>query len=134
MATIANAKNVITLGLPAGQAKVVVTCDVRFTNLEMFLMKQGLRFRFDCKVWGEDSFIGADGLAADDFLFAYTSQFYPDVNPAALEKVTFERTVPANLLNEDIGTDEVYGELILTNLEDNSKKRAKSNVVKHQFG
>jgi hypothetical protein len=131
MATIANAKLAIQLNLPGNKAKVDVTCDLRFSRLELFLMQNGLRFRLDCKVWGED--LGW-WLNPDDFLFSYTSQFFPDANPTVTEKVTFSRSdISMSTLNEDIGTDEIYSELILKNLEDGSRKSKRTNVVKHNF-
>jgi len=136
MATIANARLTINLSLPANQADVVVECVVRFTQLEMFLMQNGLRFRLDCKVWGEDLGQG-NWLDADDFLFTYDSKFFPDASPTQVENVTgqnaFRRRMNKNVINEDSGTDEIYGELTLTNLENNNKVKLKTNVIHQQI-
>ncbi len=133
MATIANAKLAISVNLPTGTAKVLVTCDVRFSQLEIFLMKNGLRFRLNCQVWGEDNGQGA-WVDPDDHLFNYASVFFPDATPTSVEKATFETTVSLRVLQEDSGTDEIYGQLILRNLENGSSVRRKTNTVVHQFG
>ena len=133
MATIANAKLAISVNLPTGTAKVLVTCDVRFSQLEIFLMKNGLRFRLNCQVWGEDNGQGA-WVDPDDHLFNYASVFFPDATPTSVEKATFETTVSLRVLQEDSGTDEIYGQLILRTLENGSSVRRKTNTVVHQFG
>ena len=131
MPTIADARLAITLNLPANTAQVSVTANVRFSQLEQFFMKNGLRFRLDCKIWGED--LGW-WLDPDDFLFNLPSRFFPDATPTAIEAVKLDATVPKNVLNEDSGTDEIYGELILKNLENGSKTKKRTNVIKQQFG
>ena len=130
MATLSNAFLKTQVNLPARQAVVTVTCDLRFRENEQFNMLHGLRFRLDCKVWGED--LGW-WLDPDDFLFSFASKFYPDATPTQLEKIIFETTVPMSKLNEDSGTDEVYAELILTNLENGNKQKKRTNVIRHQF-
>ncbi len=133
MASLTNARLAITVNLPAGTAKIAVTCEVRFTQLERFLMQNGLRFRLDCQVWGEDNGQGA-WIDSDDHLFNYASVFFPDATPTQVENVTFDTTVSLRVLREDSGTDEIYGQLILRNLEDGSRVRRRTNVVVHQFG
>jgi len=132
MPTITNAKLAMTLGLPGNSAKVTVTANVRFSPFEMFLMKNGLRFSLGCNVWGEDLGQG-NWLNADDHIFAYSTQFFPDATPAQVENVKFERTVNRQILDEDLGTDEVYAQLTLKNLHDGSAIKAKTNVVTHNF-
>lgn len=133
MATLAAAKLNISLNLPSSNAKVVVTCDIRFSRLEQFLMTHGLRFRLNCKLWGKDL---GQGLPRDpdDPLFNYPTKFFPDANPTPVEQVRFEASVPLSLLNEDAGTDQIYGELILTNLEFDKVVKSRTNVVVYQFG
>jgi hypothetical protein len=131
MATIANANLVIHVNLPSKKAKVEVACDISFSILDMFLMENGLGFRLDCKVWGED--LGW-WLNPDDFLFSYPSRFFPDANPTKVEHVVFSRSdISMRTLDEDLGTDEICAELILKNLEDGSTKKKRTNVVKHKF-
>ncbi|MBL8194690.1 MAG: hypothetical protein JNM06_12920 [Blastocatellia bacterium] len=130
MATITNARLTMQLNLPGNNAKVDVTGEIRFTPLEKFLMEKGLRYKVDCKVWGED--LGW-WLNPDDFLFSYSSVFFPDATPSAIEPIAFTRQVPMGLLNEDIGTDEVYAEIILKNMESGSTTKKRTNVIKHRF-
>ncbi|MCX9158494.1 hypothetical protein OPU71_20420 [Niveibacterium sp. 24ML] len=131
MPTISNARLAIQLNLPGSKAKVDVTCEVRFSRLEMFLMQNGQRYRLDCKVWGED--LGW-WLNPDDFLFSYNSVFFPDASPAAIERVTLSRSdISMSTLNEDIGTDEIYAELTLKNLESGATTKKRTNVVTHKF-
>jgi hypothetical protein len=87
-------------------------------------------------LYSRDTFCTQDAawwLDPDDFLFSFASKFYPDATPTPLEKVIFETTVPLSKLNEDSGTDEVYAELILTNLENGNKQKKRTNVLRHQF-
>lgn len=133
MAQIANTNLTITANLPAKTARVVVTGQLRFSQLEMFNMQHGLRFKLDCKMWGEDNGQNA-WIDPDDHLFTYGSKFYPDANPAQTESFVFDTTVPMSRLNEDSSTDEIYGELILKNLETGATAKKRTNVIHHQFG
>lgn len=132
MPTITNSKIAIALDLPGNKAKVTVTAQVRFSTFELFLMKNGLRFSLGCNVWGEDMGQG-NWLNADDFIFSYATKFFPDSTPTAVEPVKFEATVNRSILDEDLGTDEIYGQLTLKNLHDNAMVKAKTNVVTHSF-
>jgi len=130
MATITNRNLTINHIHAAKSAKVTVTCNVNFTAFEMTQMKQGLRFKLICQLWGEDS--GLTG--ADDFLYTIpTAKFFPDGTPNATENVAFEVTVGEGLLNEDIGTDEVYAKLKLSNLYTLVTVAGNTNVVTHNF-
>lgn len=132
MATISKAKINIKVDLPSKTAEVTSTCEVRFSTLEMFLMRNGLRFKLATKVWGEDLGQG-NWLDSDDFLFSYETLFFPDANPSSIEVVKLVKKVPLSLLNEDSGSDEVYAQFILTNLENSGAVKAKSNVIQHQY-
>jgi hypothetical protein len=132
MASLSDARLSIELDLPGNSARVIVTCDVRFTRFEQAQIRDGLRFRLDCQIWGEDN--GRDAwIDADDHLFNYTSIFFPDATPAALERARFDTTVHVATLQEDSGTDEIYGQLILRNLDSGRRVRRKTNLVHHQF-
>ena len=133
MASLSNAKLQIQVDLPQNKAKVAVSCNVNFTPLEMFLMQHGLKFRLGCQIWGEDNGQGA-WIDPDDHLFNYASIFFPDATPKSTELATFNTTVPISVLQEDSGTDEIYGQLILRNLQTLVDVRKKTNVVTHQFG
>lgn len=132
MATIANAK--LTLGHDHTKkiVRAVVTCDVKFTALELCQMKTcgGRHFKLKCQLWGADS--GLTG--ADDFLFTYaTAFFFPDGTPTASESRTFEVVLGEGVLDEDWGQDEVYGLLKLVNLSTMVQVAKKTNVVSHNF-
>lgn len=45
----------------------------------------------------------------------------------------FDVTVGVSLLDEDYGTDEVYGLLTLKNLNTGNTIKAKTNVIKRKF-
>lgn len=130
MATITNANLAISVDSAKKTARCVVTCRLFFSSYEMNEMKEGLRFVLHCSLWGED--LGW-WLDPDDFLYSYGSRFFPDATPASPESVTFDVTVGVSLLDEDSGTDEVYGLLKLQNLYTAVTVRAKTNVVKRKF-
>jgi len=130
MATLVNPRLNITVDNAKKTARCVVTCEVLFTAYEMNEMKEGLRFILHCSLWGED--LGM-WLNPDDFLFSYGSKVFPDATPTAREKVAFDVTVGVSLLDEDWGTDEVYGLLTLRNLYTNATVKRKTNVVVRSF-
>ena len=103
-------------------AKVKIT----FTSYEMEEMKQGLRFRLDCSLYGDDP-------VWDDHLFHYASKFFPDASPANPENPVFDAVLGTSLLDEDFGRDEIYAKFRLRNLYTGSLVTAKSNVVHRSF-
>lgn len=107
----------------------VVTCKVNFTSFELSEMKEGLRFKLDCQLWGDDS--GLNG--ADNSLFTYSTQFFPDASPAATETATFDATLGTSVLNEDVGSDEIYAKAVLTNTYTGQVRSGKSNVISRKF-
>lgn len=133
MATITNAKLVLTHDHAKKTVRAVVSCNVNFTSLELCQMKTcpGARFfKLKCQLWGEDS--GLTG--ADDFLFTYSDVFFfPDATPAATESRTFSVLLGEGVLDEDWGRDEVYGLLRLTNLNTLIEVKRKTNTVSHSF-
>lgn len=130
MATITNRNLTINHNHTAKSAKVMATCKVNFSAFEMAQMKQGLQFKLICQLWGEDS--GLNG--ADDFLYTIpNAKFFPDGTPNASENVAFEATVGEGLLNEDLGTDEVYARMKLSNLYTLVTIAGNSNVVTHSY-
>ena len=70
---------------------------------------------------------------ADDSLFTYGSQFFPDVSSTASETPTFDVTLGTSLLNEDSGTDDVFAKLTLKNLYTNQKVTKNSNTIERRF-
>lgn len=111
---------------------VKVACKIVFSAYEMSQMKIGLKFRLDCKLWGEDLGQG-NWLNADDFIFSYASKIYPDATPTATESAVFEASLPNSWLDEDWGTDEVYGDILLTNLYTNVGVRRRTPNFVHNF-
>lgn len=134
MATITAQKLAIAHNHVTKTARCIVTGTVNFTQLERFLMTQGLRFKLKAELWGDDS--GLTG--SDDKLFTYTPvRYFPDANPAPSESVTFDVTLGEGVLDEDgfLGgfVDEVYGRLSLTNLYTSVTVSRNTNVVSHSF-
>jgi len=88
-------------------------------------------FKLRGELWGDDS-----GLVSSppDHLFTYTDVFYfPDATPNATESRTFDVTVGTSLLDEDLGTDEIFGRLKLSNLYTGTEVLARTNVVSGRF-
>jgi hypothetical protein len=130
MATITNAHLAISVDSHKKTARCVVTAKVFFTAYEMREMKEGLKYVLHCSLWGEDL---GNWLNPDDYLYGYGSKHFPDTSPTTSENVTFDVTVGVGLLDEDWGTDEVYGLLTLRNLYTGNKVKAKTNVIKRKF-
>jgi hypothetical protein len=128
MATLTTTNLSIASDAERKTSHCVVTCKVGFTSFELNDMKNGLRFKLDCTLWGDDS--GLNG--ADDSLYTYGSQFF-DASSTASETATFDVTVGTDLLNEDSGTDEVFAQLTLKNLYTSKKVPKKSNVITRRF-
>jgi hypothetical protein len=110
-------------------AKVVVTGKITYSEYELNQMKDGLKYKLKCALWGEDS--GLTG--ADDHLFTLPSKYFPDSSPAMVENYKFEVTLGEGVLDEDWGTDEVYAQLKLVNLYTLIAVTKNSNVVSHSF-
>ena len=73
-------------------------------------------------------------MSVDDILWTYGKLYYfPDQTPAASETCKFEVMVFEGILNEDWGTDEIYGLLRLYNLSAGTIIKRKTNVVSHRF-
>lgn len=130
MASITNATLHIESNAATGTSNCTVACKVYFTPYEQREMKEGLRFVLHSTLWGEDL---GNWLNPDDYIFSYGSKYFPDASPSSPESVTFAATLGTNLLNEDFGTDEVFGKLTLRNLYTGNKVSAKTNVVKRKF-
>lgn len=130
MATITNAVLTISTNSATKTAKCIVSCKVFFTVYEKNQMKEGLKFSLNCSLWGEDL---GNWLNPDDFLFSYSTKFFPDATPTSPELVTLEATIGTSLLDEDFGTDEVYGLLTLKNLYTGVTIKKKTNVISRNF-
>jgi hypothetical protein len=131
MATITNAVLTIVHNTN-GTANVSVRCNVNFSALELNLMRTipGTWFRLRCQLWGADSGL----FGSDDHRFTFpNSIFFPDANPSPSEFRTFNAVLNDDVLNEDIGTDEIYAKLILNNLNTQVTISKKTNEVSHSF-
>jgi hypothetical protein len=132
MATLVAANLSINVNAAEKTARCIVTCKAVFTPFELKEMKEGLKFVMHCNLWGEDLGIG-NWLNPDDFIFSYGSKFFPDATPTASETATFDATLGTSLLDEDWGTDEVYGLVTLRNLYTNNTVKRKTNVIVRNF-
>jgi hypothetical protein len=136
MPTLTNRTLTITRDPRKKTARCVVKCNVNFNALELCQMKacpKASHYRLRCRLMGEDNGLGAL-INPDDVLFIYSDIFnFPDPTPTATEARTFDITVGESLLDEDIGRDEIYGLLILTNLATNAQLKKKTNVVTGWF-
>ena len=112
-------------------AEVTVKAEVKFTPFEYCLMKNCPKtrlFKLKCQLWGEDYWM------PDDRLYTLpAAHYYPAGSPALTETATFKATVGEGMLDEDVGKDEIYAKLILTNLFTLNKVTKKSNIVHHEF-
>ena len=132
MASITNAVLSIEHDHEKKLGRVKVTCTVKFTSLELCQMKtcKGNWFKLRCQLWGADSGL----FGGDDFLYTFDKViFFPDSSPTAIENKSFEVVVGEGLLNEDLGTDEVYAKLLLSNLVSLTTITRKTNEVSHSF-
>lgn len=105
-----------------------------FTAYEMNEMREGLKFILDCSLWDADRSVGEWWRGGDDHLYSYGSRIFPDASPSASESVTFDVTVGASLLDDESGTDEIFGRLRLRNYYTGAIVTAKTNIVKRKFG
>ena len=129
MAKISDASLSITQNSD-GTSTPVVKCKITFTPYERTQMMTGLRFRLRCELWGDDAWL----FGGDDKLYTYIPlKYFPDATPALVENVTFTATIPEGVLDEDIGRDEIYSRLTLTNLYTMVSSTTKTNTVYHSF-
>lgn len=129
MATISNPNLDIKHDHTKRTARVLITANLNFTEYELSQMRQGLRFKLQAKLWGADS--GFNG--GDDSLYTLSPKYYPDSTPSATEKVSFDVTLGEGVLDEDLGTDEVYARLTLVNLYTQVAVVRKTNEISHNY-
>lgn len=137
MATISNRDLKITHDHRKKLAHPIVRCTVNFSPLELCQMKNcpGEKlFKLKCQLWGADISVGEWWFGSDDFLWTYSDVYYfPDPTPSASEPRTFDVTFGEGVLDEDWGTDEIYGVLRLYNLSAGTVIKRKTKVVSHSF-
>jgi hypothetical protein len=130
MAALGNARLTLTRDTAKKTVRAVATVRITFTQFEVNQMQQGLQFRLRAKLMGADSGL----FGADDDLFTYTpAKFYPDATPNSVENATFDVTLGEEVLNEDLGTDEIYATFELTNLFTLVRVNRKSPEVTGNF-
>lgn len=129
MANVSSAQLTISHDHAKELAVVVVRAKLTFTSYELKQMKDGLKFKCKCELWGEDGWFNGP----DDKLFVLPSKYFPDVSPSATEEVSFQVTLGEGVLDEDWGTDEVYARIRLQNLYTGNESTKKSNVISHSF-
>ena len=114
--------------------RAVAKCKVKFTALEQFQMNgapQGSFFKLKCQLWG-----GVGGFLdiGEEVRFTYTDVFYfPDSTSAAIESRTFDVVVGEGVLDEDLGTDEIFALFKLVNLSTLVEVKRRSDPVSHNF-
>ena len=139
MATINSAAFAITANLPGNKVKAEVTCKLTFTLFEKLMMANGVKFRLNCQLWGDDGgVIPILNINQDDSLYNYPAKFYPDATPALSETYVFSATFNSGTLNEDSMPlialqDEVYALVTLKNLETGVSWKKRSNTINAYF-
>ena len=109
MATLSNPTLTIKLISGTNNVDVTATAVVKLTAFETNLIKNlGLKFKIKCMLWGQDS--GFNG--GDDDLFSFPTQ-----TVTAAGTFTFKGTVSRDLLDEDLGNDEIYAKFTLQSAE-----------------
>ncbi len=93
-------------------ANVTVTGEIRFSPQELYQMNTSEKrlFKLKCELWGQD-------MIAKDKLYTFNPlKYYPGVSQNISEPFTFKEILSEGVLDEDLGKNEVYAKLILTNL------------------
>ena len=114
MPAITNVVLTISTDTALDRARVVVNCDVEFTQVEVNAMNiLGLQYELSCRVLGRD--------ALDDYpVVTFHTQVFPTVPGAALtsEHALFDTVGVMTDLHEHVfGKDQLVAELTLTNTE-----------------
>lgn len=139
MATITSAVLSISHDHIKKTATPVVKTTVKFNNIELQKMAAfpGHWFKLKCELWSKDTLFNDPARlwdSTDDKLFTFNQvYFFPDGNQTAVESRTFQHVVGEGLLDEDLGTDEIYAIVRLTNIITGVTIIKKSNVVSHAF-
>jgi hypothetical protein len=92
--------------------KATVNCDVRFSQFEQNMMKNGARFTIGCELWGDDD----EGIigGGDSLRYSFrTRRIVADFDGLIFSKIFVE----GKELDEDNGNDEIYGRLILRSVD-----------------
>jgi len=113
MAGLANPVLTLTRDRAAKTVRAVARCRINFNPVELEAMQQGLlRFRLRARLFGADPVV----LGGDSNLFTFVPpKIYPDATPNNFEDATFEETLGEVVLDEDLGTEEIFARFELTN-------------------
>lgn len=93
-------------------ANVTVSGEIRFSPQEMYQMinYEEKLFKLKCELWGQD-------IIDKDKLYTFNPlKYYPSYTPNPIERFTFKEILGQGVLDEDVGKEEIYAKLILTNL------------------
>ena len=126
MASIYNAQLALTTDRAHGVARVVVSCDVHFSEYEVNEMNiLGLRYSLDCYL------LNMDALYPDNVV-TFDRRSLPLDSGAATtrEHVSFATTAAMSLLHQYVfGKDPLRAQLVLTNLESGAEVIEQSDVA-----
>jgi len=126
MPAITNVVLTISTDTALDRARVVVNCDVEFTQVEVNAMNiLGLQYELRCRVLGRD--------ALDDYpVVTFHTQVFPTVPGAALtsEHALFDTVGVMTDLHEHVfGKDQLVAELTLTNTETGTQNSRRGDVI-----
>lgn len=126
MPSLHNADLSVTTDRPEDRATVIVSCDVRFTDVEVNAMDMlGLRYALHCKVLNKY-------LLDEDPVLKYRKQMFPRGGGAARhhEHAVFETSVPMYQLHERLlGKDKLVAELSLRNEETGDEEDLRTDDI-----
>lgn len=139
MATITSAVLTIPHDHTKKTATPTVQTTIQFSNIELQKMVAipGRWFKLKCEIWSKDTLFNNPARPwdqTDDKLYTFNEVFYfSDGTPAPTESRTFKALIGIGLLNEDLGVDEIYAKVRLTNLITGITVSRVSNLVRHNF-
>ncbi|MFB5599936.1 MAG: hypothetical protein ACE5SW_06890 [Nitrososphaeraceae archaeon] len=128
MVIILNEKLIINHDHNKKLSQVAVSGEIRFTPQELYQMNTNGKclFKLKCELWGKD-------IVTNDKLFIFNPlKYFPDISPTICEKFTFKEILGEGVLDEDLGKNEVYARLILTNLANGNQIIDKTETVSHK--
>ena len=106
---------------------VIVTGEIRFGPQELYQMvnHEEKLFKLKCELWGQD-------MVVKDKLYTFNPlKYYPTYAANATERFTFKEVLGHGVLDEDLGKDEIYAKLILTNLLTGNQVIDKTDIVRY---
>ena len=126
MASINNPELTVTTNHPDERASVIVSCDIKFTDVEVNEMNLlGLQYTLTCQVLNKE-------LLDEDPVVTYRAQHFPVVRGDArnYEHVVFDTHELMDSLHERlIGKDKLVAKLTLTNDETKAEVTARTETI-----